>query len=267
MASRTKQKEEARARRLAEEQARTERARRQRRVRMLGGMLVIAAAIIAVLIAVSLGNSSSSGLKKAKNGQLQSESQILGGLLTGIPQSGSTLGQPTAKVTVTEYGDLECPICKDFALGAENQLISNDVRTGKVKLVYRSLETATGNAPNPNIFPTQQAAALAAGLQGHAWDYIELFYHQQGAEGTGYVTQGYLDNLARQVTGLNYTKWQSDSTSQSLLAQVSTENQTASSKGYNSTPTIVVSGPKGAAQPIVGDTDYATLQSAIQSVS
>ena len=52
-------------------------------------------------------------------------------------------------MTVTEYGDLECPVCRDFALGAENQLISNDVRSGKVKLVYKSLETATGNGPTP----------------------------------------------------------------------------------------------------------------------
>lgn len=58
VASRTKQKEEARARRLAEEQARTEQARRQRRLRMLGGVLVGAVAVIAVLIAVSAGGKS-----------------------------------------------------------------------------------------------------------------------------------------------------------------------------------------------------------------
>src|SRR5947209_16582889 len=56
MASRTKQKEEARARRLAEEQARSERARRQRRVRMLAGVIIGAVAVVAVLIAVSVGN-------------------------------------------------------------------------------------------------------------------------------------------------------------------------------------------------------------------
>ena len=41
----------------------------------------------------------------------------------------------------------------------------------------------------------------------------------------------------------------------------------AASKGYSSTPTIVVSGPKGEAQPIVGDTDYGSLESAIKSVT
>ena len=39
MASRKEQKEQARARRLAEERARAERARRDRRLRMIGGVV------------------------------------------------------------------------------------------------------------------------------------------------------------------------------------------------------------------------------------
>jgi hypothetical protein len=53
MASRTKQKEAARARRIAEEQARAERARRTRRTRMLVGVVIGAAAAAAVAIAIA----------------------------------------------------------------------------------------------------------------------------------------------------------------------------------------------------------------------
>jgi protein-disulfide isomerase len=170
-------------------------------------------------------------------------------------------------VTVTEFGDLECPICRDFAQAAESTLISKDVRAGKVRLVYRSLDTATGNGPNPSVFPTQQAAALAAGQQARAWNYILLFYKEQGAENTAYVTDSYLGGLARQIPGLNFAKWQSDRSSASLTGQVRQDEQLAATKGYNSTPTIVVQGPKGQAQAIVGDTDYGTLEKAIKSVS
>src|SRR5260221_113374 len=79
------------------------------------------------------------------------------------------------------------------------QLIQNEVKAGKVKLVFKSLETATGNSPNPSIFPVQQASAYAAGQQSKGWNYIELFYHQQGQEGTAYVTPEYLGGLARQI--------------------------------------------------------------------
>jgi protein-disulfide isomerase len=265
MASRTKQKEEARARRLAEERARQERARRQRRLRTLGGTVAAAVAVVVVAIAISIGGGKST--PKLGSAAAQKDGTVVAGLLGGISQGGSRLGSPNAKVTVTEFGDLQCPICRDFAEGAEQKLISNDVRSGRVKLVYRSLETATGNGPDPQIFPTQQAAALAAGLQNHAWDYILLFYKLQGAENTSYVNDSYLNGLAKLIPGLNYSKWQSDRTSSSLTAQVQTDQQDAASKGYNSTPTILVQGPKGQAQAIVGNTDYNTLESAIKSVS
>ena len=261
MASRTRQKEEARARRLAEERAQAERSRRTRRTRLLVGVLVGCVAVIAVAVAIS-----SSGGTKAASLSTQ-KANTVNASLAGIPQSGQTLGSPNAKVTVTEYGDLECPVCKDFALNAENQLIANEVRSGKVKLVYKSLETATGNGPNRPMWQQQQASAYAAGQQNKGWNYIELFYNQQGDETTSYVTPTYLDGLARQVPGLNYSSWLSGSTSSTLQGQVAAENQQANAKGFSSTPTIVVSGPKGQAQPIVGVASYGQLQSVINSVS
>lgn len=267
MASRTRQKEEARARRLAEERARAERDRQQRRLRIVGGIVVAAIAVVAVLIAISStggGSGSAPGLNTAAARQTAG---TVNTLLTGIPQSRLRLGSPKAKVTVTEYGDLECPICRDFALNAGNQLISNDVRSGKVQLIFRSLSTATANGPEPGVFPTQQAAANAAGLQGLGWQYIELFYHLQGSETASYVSPSYLDGLARLTPGLNFAKWQSDRASAAMTSQVSTDVQSAAAKSFSSTPTLVVQGPKGQAQPIVGSTDYGTLESSIKLVS
>jgi len=233
-------------------------------MQLLGGVLLAAIAVVAVAIAIS---SSGSSTPKATPSAFKGAASTVDASLSGIPQSGVTIGSPNAKVTVTEYGDLQCPICRDFALGAENQLISNDVKAGRVKLVYKSLETASGSSPNPGIFPTQQAAAYAAGAQGKAWNYILVFYHQQGQEGTAYVNQTFLNDIAQSIPGLNFSKWKSNSSSSTYTAQVQSDQQQATTRGFSSTPTIVVQGPKGAAQPIVGNTDYGTLQSAIKSVS
>jgi protein-disulfide isomerase len=267
MASRTKQKEAARARRVAEERAAAERAQRARRTRMLGGVLALAVAIVGVAIAISVGGSGSSSAPKPTSTAAKQAASTVNNLIAGIPQSGVTIGSPTAKVTVTEFGDLECPLCRDFALGAETQLISNDVRSGKVKLVYRSLETATGSAPDPSIFPVQQAAAYAAGAQNKAWNYIMLFYREQGQEATGYVTQSFLDGLAAQIPGLNYSQWLSASKSSSYVSQVTSDQQAAAGQGFTSTPTLTIQGPKGQATPIQQLVDYPTLESAIKSVS
>jgi protein-disulfide isomerase len=268
MASRTKQKEEARARRQAEERAAAERAQRSRRTRMLGGVLALAVVLVAVAIAISSsGGSGSNSAPKATSSAAKQAASTENHLLAGIPQSGATLGSPNAPITVTEFGDLECSHCQDFALHAENSLIANEVRAGKVKLVYRSLETASSLNPDQNAFVTQQAAADAAGAQNKIWNYVLLFYQEQGQEGTAYVTPSYLEGLARQIPGLNYSQWLSDSKSSTYTNQVAADQQAAASKAFNSTPTIVIVGPKGQAQPIQGVVDYPTLQAAIKTVS
>jgi protein-disulfide isomerase len=263
MASRKDQKEAARARRLAEEQARAEKARRERRVRMLGGLVLVVAALIAVVVAVSAG--SSGGILHGK--QATETTKAIDSLLAGIPQSGRTLGDPKAPVTMTYYGDLECPICRDFTLSSFPQLISNEVKAGKVKVVYKSFCTATCNGPGQGIFNTQQAAAYAAGDQNKFWQYAELFYHEQGTEDTSYVNQGYLDTLAEQVTGLDLSTWKSASGNASLVSQVDADESSGGQLGVTGTPTLIFEGPKGKAQPSQGVPSYSQLQQAIAQVS
>jgi len=75
MASRAKQKEAARARHVAKEGARLERERRQRRVRVLGGVVLAAVAVVAVAIALSSSGGGSSGLRTG-NGAAKLAAQV-----------------------------------------------------------------------------------------------------------------------------------------------------------------------------------------------
>jgi protein-disulfide isomerase len=265
MASRTKQKEEARARRLQEERARAERARRDRRLRTVGAIVLGAIIVVAVLIAVSSGG---------KKGGLQTGTEAsatataVNGLLAGIPQSGATLGNPKAPVTMTYFGDYECPICQEFTLnGGFPQLVQNDVRQGKVKVVYKSFCTATCNGPGQTVFNTQQVAGLAAGKQNLFWQYTELFYHEQGQEDTGYANEAYLTGLAQQIGGLNLSKWQSDRGDSALASQVASDENAAHTIGVNGTPTLIFQGPKGQAAPNAAVPTYAQLEQAVKQVS
>jgi protein-disulfide isomerase len=262
MASRTKQKEEARERRMAAERERLRQEQRVRQLRMIGGIVVAAIAVAAVIIAISSAGSSS-GLKTGT--EATKTASGVESLLTGIPQSGATLGHPNAPVTMYYYGDLECPICRDFTLnGGLSQLIANEVRAGKVKIVYRAFQTAT---QDPVVFQTQQSAALAAGEQNRFWDYTELFYHEQGQEGTNYVNDAYLTGLANQIPGLNVSQWQSARNNTALAAQVQADIQAGNTAHVTGTPTLIAQGPKGSAQIASGVPSYADLQHAIQQVS
>jgi protein-disulfide isomerase len=281
MASRTKQKEEARARRLAEERAAAERAQRARRTRMLGGVLVLAVVIVAVAIAISASGGGGGNAVKANSTAGRADVAAVSNLLSGIPQSGTTLGNPKAPVTITEYADLECPVCDIFALpsshsasdgvqgsGYLDQLINQYVRTGKAKIVYRSLETATGNGPNASMWTQQQAAAYAAGLQNKAWNYIETFYYEQQPETSQYVNPSFLQSIAQQIPGLNLASWQANRQSSTLEGQVVSDGNTAGSLGFSSTPTLVIRGPKGQATPIQSlPSSYNEITSEINLVS
>lgn len=264
MASRKEQKEAARRRRIAEEEAAAAKARRDRRLRMLLGVVIGAAAVVGVAIAISSGGSSSGGLVKPdSHAETKLVSQV-DTLLKGIPQSGDTLGNPNAPVTMTYFGDLECPTCRAFTVdGGFPQLIQNDVRDGKVKVVYNAFETATRD---PSVFKNQQVAALAAGKQKKFWDFTELFYHQQGQEGTDYVTEPYLETLARQA-GLNLSTWKSDRSDPALTTEMTKQVSSGTAQGIQGTPTLIFQGPKGKTQAQSAVPSYSELRSAIQQVS
>ena len=156
---------------------------RLRHLRIVVGVVV---AIMVVVLIAGCGSSKKStpSYKRSTPKPTGTEGKGTGAevssLLAGIPQPGSTLGDPKAPVTLQYFGDLECPFCKQFMLGALPSLIRSYVRGGKLKIEYRSLETATRD---PQTFKTQQVAALAAGKQNRMWEYIELFYHEQGRRG------------------------------------------------------------------------------------
>ena len=261
MASRRSQREELRARRIAAENARLEQAR-HRRVKLIGGTIAVALVVLVVAIVIS----STGGGTTLKTGtQAQQTVSQVQQLLAGIPQSGARLGNPEAPVTLVYYGDLQCSACREFAVdGGFPTLIARDVRDGKVQVVYRSFETATRD---PRTFEVQQVAALAAGAQNRFWDFAELFYDQQGAEGTGYVTDSYLAGLASQIPGFDMDRWQTARNDQSLASQVASEEQAASAADIQGTPTLVFHGPRGSMEVPEAIPSYAQLQQILQSVA
>jgi protein-disulfide isomerase len=242
--TRKQRREQARAERKAAEGAAAAAATRRRRLAQLGGTVTIAiVAIVIILIATSSGSKAKAPAPGGSTAK--AEVAAVRSLLAGTTQTGSTLGSPTAPVTLQYFGDLECPVCSDFTRGALPAIIQKWVKTGKLKLEYRSLSTATGNAEASGAepegtFKKQQSAALAAGRQNKAWDYIELFYHEQAEEGSGYVTESYLQGLAQQVPGLNLAQWMTDRGAQALQAQIATDAQEASNRGFKGTPSFLI---------------------------
>jgi protein-disulfide isomerase len=279
MASRKEQKEAAREARLAAEQAAQAKTAQRQRYGVIGGVVVIAVIVAVVAIVVSSNNGStkgkhvSSGLAKTTKAQTATYDAVATEL-KGIPQTGTTLGKTSAPVTIQYFGDLECPYCAALTVGEGGsglpQLIKTQVKSGQVKLVYHSMETATAGTNNDRWIP-QQTAAYAAGEQGLFWQYAELFYHEQGDEQSKYVTEAYLDGLAKQIPGLNYAKWMADRKNDAaLVAQVNADGKKATGYGLQGTPSLIATGSKGSEiipSNSSGVQSYSSITSAIKSVS
>ena len=257
VASRKEQKEAARRAREQRVAAMKASQSRRNRTYLLGGVLAVVIAAAAVLILVSSsGNGGGAGsvLTPKANEEYYTPTQAKADakqLLNGIPENGNVLGDPNAPVTITEYGDLVCSTCDEFAVTSEPLLIADDVRDGKAKLVYRATETSSGYA-NGSEFVNTQVAARAAGLQQKEWYFLIILYDEQphlingqSAETEKYVTTAYLQNRAAQVPGLNLIKWQENLVNPTLIQDVHADITAGNQIGVQTTPTVFVKGPKG----------------------
>jgi protein-disulfide isomerase len=257
--TRKQRREQARENRKAVEEAAASDAARRKRLAQLGGAVaVVVIAIVIILVATSGGGKSKSLVLHSK--ETTQESAAVNSLLAGTTESGNVLGSPTAPVTLKYFGDLECPICRDFTLGAFPTIIQKWVKTGKLRVEYHSLSTATGNAEKDGaepegMFNKQQEAALAAGKQNKAWYYIELFYHEQREEDSGYVTEAFLQDLAEQVPGLNLTQWTTDRSDPAFAADLTADNEEATNQNFNGTPSFLIGKTGGTFKPY----NYTTL--------
>jgi protein-disulfide isomerase len=252
MASRKEQKEQLRAERLARESEEQAKERRKRLVQYGSAAAFLAVCAVAVLIIISQsgGGSSGSGAKDA--GVIEQQ-------LKGIPQQGTVLGDSKAKVSVIEFGDLQCPACRQFSTDTAPDLISGPVSDGDVKYEFRQYLIIGPDSK------TAAEAALAAGEQNRYWNYIELFYRNQGLENSGYVTDGFLENVAKGAGVPDISKWNQDREDPKWDKVLNTVQSEAQTLGFNSTPSFLVEGP-GGQNKASGVLSMSDLQNLIKSV-
>jgi protein-disulfide isomerase len=157
----------------------------------IGAIALFAAIVVGVLVIVSLSGGDEGG------GDLDAEAAEVQSLLDDIQQRGIALGDPDAPVTLTELGDLQCPFCAQYSENAFPTLVDRFVRDGDLRMEFQPL---TFIGPD-----SEEAArmAVAVGLQGRYWSFVDLFYRQQQAENSRYVDDEYLTELAAAIPGVD----------------------------------------------------------------
>jgi protein-disulfide isomerase len=154
-------------------------------------------------------------------------------VVAGIPERNGVLGNPDAPVTVTEYLDLQCPVCREASTTTLPALVEDYVRTGKIKLQARTLQFIGPDSV--------KAAKVAAGAeqQDRLWPFLEAFYARQGQENSGYATDGFLREVAA-ASGVDASKALAQANSSFAASRLDRANGDASRLGIDATPTLTV---------------------------
>jgi protein-disulfide isomerase len=229
MSSRKDQREQARAERQAKEQAAAAAQKRKQRLWLLGGIAAFVVVVVVGIVALSSGGSDKGG---DVSGGVEGTADIKA-MLAGVPQQGQFVGDPQAKVTLVEFADLQCPFCKEFADNVTPRLIQDYVRTKKLRIQFQPLTF---------IGPDSEKAAryaIGSGGQNKLWNFVELFYRNQGTENTGYVTDEFVHKIGA-AAGVNQAQADTAAASAATTTALAKANLLAQRNAISSTPSFLI---------------------------
>ncbi len=226
-------------------QRRQAQVQRRNRQLILGGIVLLAIVVVAILILQTPRPSNTNAIVAVTK--------------QAWPQAnGKTMGPADAKVVVTEFADFQCPYCKDFHDAALQKLIQQYVATGKVRFEYHHFIVIDQNVGGVESRHAAEASECASD-QGSFWDYFNMLFANQQTEGSGAFSDDRLKTMAANL-GLDTTKFNTCFDGHRFAQQVTADEGLAVSFHLNSTPSILINNSL-----IANPLDYASIQAAIDA--
>jgi len=177
-------------------------------------------------------------------------------------EGGAVKGERSAKITLVEFTDYQCPFCSRHFRDTMPQIVNEYVKTGKVRYVLRDL-------PLESIHPLAVKAAEAANCsaeQGKYWEMHERLFTNQNA-----LAPAQLPEHAKAV-GLELGKFKSCLDSGKYTAKVRKDVADAQKIGATGTPTFFLGLTDGnaseikAVKKIVGSQAYSVFKSTLDGM-
>jgi protein-disulfide isomerase len=160
-------------------------------------------------------------------------------LYGGVRQDGTRLGDPDAPVTIGVFNDLQCAPCRRYQLHVVDPLVAEYARGSTAQLEFHNFSLG------PTDTTVAAYAATAAGPQDREWQYIDLFFRNQGQAGPRGVTPQFLNDIANAIPDLDQAQWDDDRGSAKVRAIVESDSKLGTDYRLPAQPAIVVSGPGG----------------------
>jgi hypothetical protein len=163
-----------------------------RRGQLVGGIFFLAVIVVGALVAAGAFGGGGDPARNASYVDGVRGVRETTALLRGVPQDGIRLGRADAPVTIVEFADLKCPVCRDFALKEQDDVVRELVRTGRANLELRLIGLKDFRPDNL----TGRTAAYALAEQDRMWPLVALLYWNQGEERERWIDEPLLRKLA-----------------------------------------------------------------------
>ena len=147
-------------------------------------------------------------------------------------------GNPSAQITIIEFGDYQCTFCYKFHSSSLDVIKQEYLNSGKANLVFVDFPL---NGPDSVL---AAEASHCAKDQGRFWEYHHEIYKNWEGERTGWVTRDSL-NMFAETTDLDLEQFNSCLDSLKYRQQVLDTYDCGQKIGINATPSfLIVSGEK-----------------------
>ena len=206
------------------------------------------------IVSISVGNRGGDEVKITGAQEVQS-------LVGGIPQDGPRLGRTSGTVTVQVFNDLQCEPCSTWNQDVIVPLIRGPVRAGEIQLVHRNFPMTQSG------FFLGAYGAVAAAKQDYQWQFVELFFANQGRAKEHGADQEFLDAIARGVgvVSFNVEQWQRDLDDDDVLSTLEEDERISAERRLPAEPAVVIGGPNGT-EELVDSPALAEIEEAIAQV-
>jgi len=169
------------------------------------------------------------------------------------------LGSSSAPVTIIEFGDYQCPKCKEWFLNTKPDIVTNYIDTGKANLIFVDIAFL-----GKDSIPAARATYCAE-EQEQYWDYHAFLYTNQMGIDNGWANmdslKGYANNL-----GLDMDLFVSCMDSGKYTKRVQFNTEESQKNGITGTPTFIIVGPQGQQERILGPQPFAVFEKTIDSM-
>jgi protein-disulfide isomerase len=188
------------------------------------------------------------------------------GLIAGLRQDESRLGEPDAPVAVEVFTDLRAVPSSTFELDVVDPVIEDYVRQGRVRLYMRHFSFA------PSPVTEAAIAADAAGQQGYEWQYAELVLRNQDRPNQE-IDEEFLKEIAEVTPGLDIDEWEetfdrelaAQRDDPSYTSQVDEDGKLAFDLKLPANPAVRACGP-GGKETLVESPDLDEVRAMIERV-